>query len=86
LLPASIPAADLVGRWGLAAYHKEEDRSRTGCADFPLKVMRVRVAEPPALVDRFSRTVAAPNDRVQANGIRSLRLRQSNADDFPLGE
>ena len=25
-LPASIPAADLVGRWGLAAYHKEEDR------------------------------------------------------------
>ena len=28
-LPASIPAADLVGRWGLAAYHKEEDRART---------------------------------------------------------
>jgi len=28
-LPASIPAQDLVGRWGLAAYHKEEDRART---------------------------------------------------------
>jgi hypothetical protein len=31
-LPASIPAADLVGRWGLAAYHKEEDRGRTETA------------------------------------------------------
>lgn len=31
-LPASIPAADLVGRWGLAAYHKEEDRGRTEAA------------------------------------------------------
>ena len=31
-LPASIPAADLVGRWGLAAYHKEEDRARTEAA------------------------------------------------------
>jgi hypothetical protein len=28
-LPASIPAQDLVGRWGLAAFHKEEDRVRT---------------------------------------------------------
>src|ERR1043165_6750345 len=28
-LPASIPAQDLVGRWGLAAYHKEDDRART---------------------------------------------------------
>jgi hypothetical protein len=28
-LPASIPAQDLVGRWGLAAFHKEEDRART---------------------------------------------------------
>ena len=32
LLPASIPAADLVGRWGLAAYHKDEDRGRTEAA------------------------------------------------------
>src|SRR3954470_17306848 len=32
LLPASIPAADLVGRWGLAAYHKDEDRPRTETA------------------------------------------------------
>jgi hypothetical protein len=32
LLPASIPAADLVGRWGLAAYHKDEDRGRTETA------------------------------------------------------
>src|SRR5436305_14124134 len=32
LLPASIPAADLVGRWGLAAYHKDEDRPRTEAA------------------------------------------------------
>ena len=31
-LPASIPAQDLVGRWGLAAYHKEEDRARTEAA------------------------------------------------------
>ena len=31
-LPASIPAQDLVGRWGLAAYHKEEDRPRTEAA------------------------------------------------------
>ena len=31
-LPASIPAQDLVGRWGLAAYHKEEDRNRTEAA------------------------------------------------------
>jgi len=32
LLPASIPAADLVGRWGLAAYHNEADRGRTEAA------------------------------------------------------
>jgi len=32
LLPASIPAADLVGRWGLAAYHKDEDRPRIEAA------------------------------------------------------
>lgn len=32
LLPASIPAQDLVGRWGLAAYHKPEDRARTETA------------------------------------------------------
>src|SRR3954452_19633969 len=31
-LPASIPAQDLVGRWGLAAYHKDEDRPRTETA------------------------------------------------------
>src|SRR3954452_3400230 len=31
-LPASIPAQDLVGRWGLAAYHKDEDRPRTEAA------------------------------------------------------
>ncbi|HMK81910.1 MAG TPA: hypothetical protein VK438_19815 [Xanthobacteraceae bacterium] len=31
-LPASIPAQDLVGRWGLAAYHKDEDRARTETA------------------------------------------------------
>jgi hypothetical protein len=28
-LPPSFPPQDLVGRWGLAAYHKEEDRART---------------------------------------------------------
>ena len=32
LLPSSIPAQDLVGRWGLAAYHKEEDRARSEVA------------------------------------------------------
>jgi hypothetical protein len=31
-LPASIPAQDLVGRWGLAAYHKDDDRARTEAA------------------------------------------------------
>src|SRR4051812_3074700 len=31
-LPASIPAQDLVGRWGLAAYHNEADRARTEAA------------------------------------------------------
>jgi len=31
-LPASIPAQDLVGRWGLAAYHNEADRGRTETA------------------------------------------------------
>jgi hypothetical protein len=27
-LPPAFPPADLVGRWGLAAYHKDEDRPR----------------------------------------------------------
>ena len=31
-LPSSIPAENLVGRWGLAAYHKPEDRVRTEAA------------------------------------------------------
>jgi hypothetical protein len=31
-LPASIPARDLVGRWGYASYHKEADRVRTEAA------------------------------------------------------
>jgi hypothetical protein len=28
-LPPTFPAQDLVGRWGLAAYHREDDRART---------------------------------------------------------
>lgn len=28
-LPPAFPAQDLVGRWGLAAYHQEADRERT---------------------------------------------------------
>jgi hypothetical protein len=32
LLPPAFPAQDIVGRWGLAAYHKEEDRARTEAA------------------------------------------------------
>jgi len=28
LLPPAFPAQDIVGRWGLAAYHKDEDRGR----------------------------------------------------------
>ena len=28
-LPPAFPPQDLVGRWGLAAYHKEADRERT---------------------------------------------------------
>jgi hypothetical protein len=28
-MPASIRAADIVGRWGLGAYHRAEDRVRT---------------------------------------------------------
>jgi len=31
-LPSSIPARDLVGRWGYATYHKEADRTRTEAA------------------------------------------------------
>lgn len=31
-LPPSFPPADLVGRWGLAAYHKDEDKARTEAA------------------------------------------------------
>jgi len=31
-LPSSIPARDLVGRWGYASYHKEADRPRTEAA------------------------------------------------------
>ncbi|MDQ8726789.1 hypothetical protein [Bradyrhizobium sp. LHD-71] len=31
-LPASIRADEIVGRWGLAAYHKPEDRARTEAA------------------------------------------------------
>jgi hypothetical protein len=31
-LPASIRAEEIVGRWGLAAYHKPEDRVRTETA------------------------------------------------------
>ena len=31
-LPPAFPPQDIVGRWGLAAYHKEEDRPRTEAA------------------------------------------------------
>lgn len=31
-LPPSFPPQDLVGRWGLTAYHREEDRVRTETA------------------------------------------------------
>jgi len=31
-LPPAFPPQDIVGRWGLAAYHKEEDRTRTESA------------------------------------------------------
>jgi hypothetical protein len=31
-LPPAFPPQDLVGRWGLAAYHREEDRGRTEAA------------------------------------------------------
>jgi hypothetical protein len=30
--PANIAAADLVGSWGLASYHREDDRGRTEAA------------------------------------------------------
>ncbi len=48
-LPASIPAQDLVGRWGLAAYHKDEDRARTeaaarGQCSQPYNISAVRAA------------------------------------------
>jgi hypothetical protein len=32
LLPPAFPPQDIVGRWGLAAYHREEDRQRTEAA------------------------------------------------------
>jgi hypothetical protein len=31
-IPASIRAAEIVGRWGYAAYHRAEDRARTEAA------------------------------------------------------
>ena len=31
-LPPAFPPQDIVGRWGLAAYHKDEDRTRTEAA------------------------------------------------------
>ena len=31
-LPPAFPPQDLVGRWGLAAYHKDEDRPRIEAA------------------------------------------------------
>ena len=31
-LPPAFPPQDIVGRWGLAAYHKNEDRARTEAA------------------------------------------------------
>ena len=31
-LPPAFPSQDIVGRWGLAAYHKDEDRARTEAA------------------------------------------------------
>lgn len=31
-LPPSFPPQDLIGRWGLAAYHRDEDRPRTEAA------------------------------------------------------
>ena len=32
LMPPRFPAQDIVGRWGLAAYHKDEDRPRIEAA------------------------------------------------------
>jgi hypothetical protein len=32
VLPPAFPPKDIVGRWGLAAYHREEDRARTEAA------------------------------------------------------
>jgi hypothetical protein len=32
VLPPAFPPQDIVGRWGLAAYHREEDRARTEAA------------------------------------------------------
>lgn len=31
-LPPAFPPQDIVGRWGLAAYHREDDRTRTEAA------------------------------------------------------
>ncbi len=31
-LPPAFPPQDIVGRWGLAAYHREDDRARTEAA------------------------------------------------------
>ena len=32
MLPPAFPPQDIVGRWGLAAYHKDEDRARIEAA------------------------------------------------------
>ena len=49
-LPPAFPPQDIVGRWGLAAYHKEEDRARTEAAPpaAAISLMSLRSARPAA--------------------------------------
>ncbi len=45
-LPASIRAEEIVGRWGLASYHREQDRARTEAA------ARGQCSPQPYVIDR----------------------------------
>ena len=45
-LPPAFPPQDIVGRWGLAAYHKEEDRARTEAAATRLQTTLRHYARP----------------------------------------
>ena len=65
-LPPAFPPQDIVGRWGLAAYHKDEDRARTEQAAIA-GVLRAEVTNDPltatAAAGYIARRLDAHRDR-----------------------